>query len=161
MSQSKKSDIITLAFGNLKTKEFMEKIEVKKLVLGDIGTSQKLQIAEAIGDLDFPDELEAETLNGQLKLIRLEDTILVTGEFSAEITLQCDRCLENFKKKIEFTLEREYEINRQKETEENLYVDKYLLIDISEPIREELLMAIPMKNICKEDCKGIDYKSQF
>jgi uncharacterized protein len=36
-----------------------------------------------------------------------------------------------------------------------LYVDKYGDIDLSEAIREEIILNIPMKNICDTNCKGI------
>jgi uncharacterized protein len=133
----------------------MEKINVKNVVLGDVGTNDKVNLEERPDEVELAEDIKVKNIDGKLKITRLEETILVTGEFVAETELTCDRCLETFDKGIGFNLDREYEINRTTASEEGLYVDKYLNIDITEPVREELIMAIPMKKICQEICKGI------
>lgn len=133
----------------------MEKISAKNLLISEMGTSEKLDISASINDFDFPEDIKAKDVHGKLKLIKLEETILVQGDFESEVEVTCDRCLETFKKKITFSIDREFEINRLRENEEEQFVDKYGNIDISEPVREELIMAIPMRNICKDECKGI------
>jgi uncharacterized protein len=133
----------------------MEKINVKNLLISEVGTRLTFDINEAIKVIGLPSEIEGKKVVGKLKATRLEDTVLVSGEFVAGTVLICDRCLENFKAHIPFTLEREYNLNRSKESVEELIVDKFGEIDVTEPIREEIILAIPMKNICDEKCEGI------
>lgn len=133
----------------------MEKINVKKLLTSDIGAKQFFGINEEIKNLGLPEEIEGKKLVGKLNLTKLENSILVEGEFVAGTVLICDRCLENFKTHIPFKLEREYNLNRSVDSAENLFVDKYSDIDITEPVREEVILAVPMKNICSEQCLGI------
>jgi uncharacterized protein len=135
----------------------MEKLNVKNLVLGEIGTTETAEVSDRLANEEFPEDLKVDKVTGKLKMIRLDETILVNGELKAEVELFCDRCLEAFRQEIGFNLDREYEINRLADSEENLFVDKYMNIDMTEPIREELILAVPMKKICKESCQGIRY----
>ncbi len=71
---------------------------------------------------------------------------------------ECDRCLEPFVK----DLDAEYRVVYTSDTE-FLELDediRYVApeqseIDITEDIRETVLLAIPIKLLCKHDCKGL------
>lgn len=133
----------------------MDKINVKNLLVSEVGTQRTFDINESIKAIGLPTEIEGKKVVGKAKAIRLEDTILIEGEFVAGTVLICDRCLENFKAHIPFILEREYNLNRSKESPDELFIDKLGDIDLTEAMREEIILAIPMKNICEEKCKGI------
>jgi len=133
----------------------MEKIGVKNLLVSEIGTRLDYEINEKIKNLDLPEEVRAEKVSGKIVASRLEETIIVKGNLVADLVLICDRCLENFKAHIPFHLEREYNLNRADFSEESLYVDKRGDIDIEKPIREEIILTLPMQNFCKKNCKGI------
>ncbi len=79
--------------------------------------------------------------------------------------LTCARCLEKFKYKFEdeFTYNiflgkdpalsrKEYNFSEQDAA--SLYIENYEL-DILPLIKEIVLLSLPMKPLCKEDCKGI------
>jgi uncharacterized protein len=133
----------------------MEKISVKNLIRSEMGKRISFEINESLKDLALPEELEGKKLVGKLVLTRLDETILVEGDFVAGIVLICDRCLDNYKGHIPFHLEREYNLNRSDKSLENNYVDKLGDIDLSEAVREEIILSIPMRNICSEKCMGI------
>lgn len=135
----------------------MEKINVKNLVLGEMGKTEKVVVESHKPTFDAG-EIEIESLAGVVKVIRLEETIFYQGGFRATVKLNCNRCLEDFESVIDFESTREFEINRQEQNEEDLYVDKYFNIDITEPVREDLILAIPMQTICEVECKGICQK---
>lgn len=136
----------------------LEKINVKELVISEMGASKNVVIEGELADQDLPEGITLLSLNGKVKLTRLEDTILVHGQIRAMIGASCGKCLEKTEKTVDFELEREYEIDRKAESEENLYVDKYLNIDLDESIREELILAIPSRIVCQEDCQGLCQK---
>lgn len=133
----------------------MKKINVKNLVLGNLGDNQTELVEEVIESLDLPDEAKGKEVFGKLKLTRLDETILLQGHLKAGLEIVCDRCLEHFPINLDIDFDREYEIDRSNQTPESLYVDKYNDIDVSEPIREEIILAIPMRKICEENCKGL------
>lgn len=133
----------------------MMKISVKNLIHSDTGTHENQKIKEDIHGLDLMPGIDASEVAGSLTLTKLEESILVEGNLEAKVTLICDRCLENFDHLISFELDREYRIDRKDYSPETLTIDKYLEINLARPIREELILAIPMKNLCKTECKGI------
>jgi uncharacterized protein len=133
----------------------LKPINVKKLLHTEIGTTEKFEMEEDISTIDLPEELEGHTLSVKGKLILLEDSVVVSGVGNASLTLICGRCLDNFDKKIEFSFEREYMLDRKQKSEDNLYVDKYLNIDLTPELRTEIILAVPIQNICEDKCKGI------
>jgi uncharacterized protein len=132
----------------------MQAINVRNLVIGNLGETQSAEFEEA-GNLEIGENEKLNSLQGKVKFTRLDDTILAQAEAVANITLNCNRCLEEFGTDLQIKFDREYELDRTREVEENLYVDKYFKIDLTEPIREEIILAIPMKSVCEEVCKGI------
>jgi len=85
----------------------------------------------------------------------LDESVVASGKFQASVTLICDRCLDSFETEISFAFEREYFFDRKDMDEEKLYVDKYQNIDITDPLREEIILAIPTQNFCAQKCPGI------
>lgn len=61
-----------------------------------------------------------------------------TGRFSGD----CARCLEPVTEAFQSALERTYELAQQE-------------IDISEEVRESVLLALPERMLCRPDCKGL------
>ena len=94
------------------------------------------------------------------------DNIYIKARLNTEISLECSRCLEPFQSKIKdsFQLvfipksyfnnnyEEEVELTRD-ELDINYYEGEYL--DISDIIRQQLLLDIPVKPLCKKDCLGL------
>lgn len=133
----------------------MKPISVKNLLRSELGTTEKFEMEEDISGLDLPEEFEGHMLSVKGKVMRLEDSVVVSGTGNASLTLICDRCLDNFDTIISFKFEREYILDRKEQTEEDLYVDKYLNIDLTPQLRDEIVLSVPTQNICKEKCSGI------
>jgi len=133
----------------------MFKFSIKKILLEEVGKKISYSVEGSIVDLALPEDIRGDRIKGNVVFIKLEDTILAKATLEAEVILICDRCLSNFEKTLEIEMEREYNINRQGKNEEGLYIDKYADLELDEPIREEIILAVPMKNICRGDCLGI------
>jgi len=93
------------------------------------------------------------------------ETAVVKGEIESRCKIVCDRCGELFEENLqsEFiylaTTRREdsFELADQECNEEDtimLYLAEPI-IEVDEILREQALLAIPLKNLCSEDCKGI------
>ncbi len=133
----------------------MQLVNIKNLYLSELGANEKIEISDDISDYELTDGMEAKTAKGVFKLTRLDESLLVVGSVEADVIAICDRCLDSFPIKVNFDVEREFLFDRKAKDCNNLKVDKYLNIDLSEPIREELILALPMKKVCSEECKGI------
>ncbi len=71
---------------------------------------------------------------------------------------QCDRCLEPFTQPLDAEYRVVYSSDRDfVELDEDIrYVaPDQAEIDITEDLRESVLLAVPIKLLCKQDCKGL------
>ena len=79
----------------------------------------------------------------------------LTAEVSYDFSMPCDRC-------AEMTLEHRKEtfshrlLLSEEEGEDDLYIRVTSSeLDVSELVREDLLLALPTRHLCKSDCKGL------
>jgi uncharacterized protein len=84
--------------------------------------------------------------------------VLVEGKLELTLTIPCDRCLQsvNVPLSVAFThrvLSPEQEDAASEEEEQN-FVSGYEL-DTDTLINNEILINMPVKVLCREDCKGI------
>ena len=133
----------------------MKKIDVKTLLSARVGTNEKVEIADSLADLEFVAGVVGSGISGRVKVTKLEDCLLVTGGLDGDLKIICDRCLEEFDRKIPIKLESCYYIDRKEHPAEDFLVDKYGQIDLTEAVREEIILNTSLKNICKLDCLGI------
>lgn len=88
----------------------------------------------------------------------------VAGTIRSEIDIDCTRCLEPVREKLEipftasyispenYTEEKEVEV---KDYDLDIAVSEDNRIDIKELAREQILLNLPEQVLCKEDCKGL------
>lgn len=82
---------------------------------------------------------------------------IVTARFSTEFTLRliCDRCLKELNR--DYSYEFEHIIVRSLNNSDN---DDYIVasgesVDLNEVALSDLLLKLPSKMLCKDDCKGL------
>ncbi len=89
------------------------------------------------------------------RLFKVGDDIRFEGNAKAALRLICDSCLTEFSKTIEFpvfgTFKRETD-----DDEDYLYSEN--VIDSESMVLSELLLNFPMRNVCRQDCKGLCVK---
>jgi len=103
-----------------------------------------------------------EPLVGQIEMVRTADGILVRGELTTAVELQCDRCLEPLLQKVEFKIEEEFHPLVDTSTgaqlpcdEEEMRIDEHHILDLTELIRQSTFLALPMHPVCRLDCLGL------
>jgi len=105
-----------------------------------------------------------EPFKAVLRIEKNGQEVFVKGVVSGEVELQCSRCLKDYKMPIRSLIELSYhpveELNKEELVElkrDEMEVDFYRegLIDTEDIIRDQILLSIPMKPLCSEDCKGI------
>ncbi|MGA9407553.1 MAG: DUF177 domain-containing protein [Bacteroidota bacterium] len=86
--------------------------------------------------------------------------ILLRARITSNAVFQCDRCLDEFKKEISPAFQTVYVWDVQDHSLERdedirtLTADTNI-IDISDTVRDVVLLAIPLKLLCREDCAGL------
>jgi uncharacterized protein len=88
--------------------------------------------------------------------------LLVKGQVATTLELTCDRCLEKYRYPVVAALEEEYAGAAAVQTvagEEGEPIEVRPLegdfIDLKPAIEEALILALPMKWLCRESCRGL------
>ena len=101
------------------------------------------------------EDLELRNFNGLVNISRTPQGLLVTGKFSGETTLECVRCLGSFSQSLDWEMTELYAFTQKSISDSGLIVPEDAQIDLQPLIREYALLEIPIKPICKPDCKGL------
>jgi uncharacterized protein len=82
------------------------------------------------------------------------------GQLTASVTVECSRCLKPLNQNIEN--ETDFIISAPKtpgdsiiDDEDHVYFDHELRADLWEIVRQTVILAVSMKPLCSEDCRGL------
>jgi len=103
-----------------------------------------------------------------LRAIRIGDMIEVTGRIDTQIRLPCGRCLEEYEIPLKSRVDLTY-VQRIPDAPEDEPLEEIELkaadmglthfqgenIDLRDGIQEQVILAIPIKALCRENCKGL------
>ncbi|MFC1568126.1 DUF177 domain-containing protein [Candidatus Margulisiibacteriota bacterium] len=100
-----------------------------------------------------------------LHLVNTGPSVLLLGTAETEAELECSRCLKKYLVPLKIELEEEFSqapLVPKKGKESELKAEDFVspigkdnTIDLTELIRQDLLLALPIKTLCEPDCKGI------
>lgn len=100
-------------------------------------------------------------------LVNCGSEILVEGRIKTALLLHCARCLESFlyPMDIPFRLElrnvsrltrpSDFEAEAEETVEVRYFTEEENYVDVTQEIQEIILLNIPMKPLCRPDCKGL------
>lgn len=94
----------------------------------------------------------AEDLEGEITISRLEDSLLVQGDIHTAIQLECHRCLRSFTRPTHIAFAQLYSEHPGDE-ELPITADQ---IDLAPLVEQEIIVNLPIKVLCREDCAGIE-----
>jgi uncharacterized protein len=111
-------------------------------------------------DLDLQDRTEFQTaIDLQLHIEKASDEIIVTIDWQTVITLFCDRCAEPLQTSLSDTLAIVFTLNPQERGEEDedvlLISESTREVDLADHLRQSVILALPVKQLCSEECKGL------
>ena len=118
-------------------------------------------------DARAPDVRFTGPVTARLKLFKQSDKVFIKAELSVAIELECARCLSPVQRILEGTLENQYRPLPKMAGHRlsgsfalplddigiGYYSDEY--IDLSDDFRESLLLELPARILCSEDCRGL------
>lgn len=100
-----------------------------------------------------------------LHLTNVGGSVFVRGTIKTELELECSRCLKPYNLPVTAQIEEEYSLSMPEKTgkdvelheEDFVYpIEKDNSINLSETIRQNLLLTIPIKTLCSANCPGIN-----
>ncbi|MCA6072325.1 MAG: YceD family protein [Endomicrobium sp.] len=90
------------------------------------------------GDIGFVSDIAV-----SLKAVKISDgKIRVSGDISGTIELECSRCLRGYSHSLVIPIGVDIDIINGR-------------VDIGDEVRQLLLLEMPMKPLCNEDCQGV------
>lgn len=137
----------------------MLQINVSQQLKSPVGTRRKYQVKDIV-NIGADERL----VQGEVELTRTERSLLVQGVIHTEAELTCSRCLNVFRCPLTLDIEEEYFPTTDivsgtalpsPEDPDSFIIDKRNILDLTEAIRQYMLLAIPMKPLCYEDCAGL------
>lgn len=111
-------------------------------------------------------EMDRRIIPIKLKTERNFANISCSVEYNTEIDCECSRCLESFKQKIDGNTKFFIIPNTEKSGFDDEDFDCYFYksendsIDFTRTIFDDVWTQVPMKPLCKEDCKGINLSNK-
>lgn len=136
---------------------------VAQLLKADVGTSFQADIDEERIQLD--DDIKViGPLKGQVRMRRVNQGLLVDGWVDLTLGLACNRCLKEFEHPMHVAFEEVFYPTVDVVTgvflpafdEEEIFpIDEHHQVDLTEAVRQNVLLAIPMVTLCQEDCPGL------
>jgi len=121
------------------------------------GSARELDLEEAGFAADAPVALRA-------RIYRSGNRVEVNGRVTAGLTLTCGKCLEEIPHRIEVDLRifAEPRRGRDRRPEEEVREDDLgmvyhdgQIIDLTDEVRQSLLVEIPWHPQCRDDCRGL------
>ena len=137
------------------------RINVSQLLKEPVGSIRHYQANEIV---DVAIEGNSSPVQGEVKLMRTDRSILVEGTLHTEVEITCSRCLGPFRCPLTLNIVEEYfptvdVISGARLTVPDepgsFIIDEQHTLDLSEAIRQYCLIAVPMKPLCREDCAGL------
>lgn len=122
------------------------KIDLKKLPEGGVVFLEESRKPEEL-DLEFTGIKPASIIHIKAEAIKFSDTLDVQINLTAKASAQCWRCLSDLEISIDKNFRLDYPITPQD-----------TIIDLSDDLRQEIMLDYPLKPLCNLDCKGLCVK---
>jgi len=138
---------------------------VAQLMKANVGTSLEAEIDEEEIPFDEEDGLKiVGPVVGHVRMRRINQGLLSDGWVHITLELSCTRCLKISEQPMRISLEERFQPTLDIITgmplppiaEDDVFpIDNHHQIDLTEALRQQILLDIPMVTLCQEDCKGL------
>jgi uncharacterized protein len=109
-----------------------------------------------LADVTLPDGFFMHEIHGQLALTRTREGIWVEGDLEGSLPETCSRCLDEFRLALQIELAELFYFPPSKAPEPTNYVIQETgVLDLVEPVREEFVLSLPIRALCRADCRGL------
>jgi uncharacterized protein len=129
------------------------KINVGFLLNQAVGTSRDIHFDQP--ELRLSSDFILLDFKGTARVGRTPQGILVQAEFTASLKAECVRCLAEYQQPLQASFKELFAFDTRSVTESGLFVPEDGNIDLAPLVREFSLLEMPIKPLCKVDCKGL------
>ncbi len=145
-------------------------LKVSSMLLDDVGSTRSVNVELSSFPLD--DDLTAEDVTAQVRLTRLNTGILAQGSAEGLVEMECVRCLNQYEQPFTVRFTEQFrqtaavaegrgfvppsddEVDEEGDSELAFEINDAHELDLTELLRQWILLALPMNPVCGPDCPG-------
>lgn len=135
------------------------------LLTGPKGGTRSYELYIPVSELDrLDDGFDAVApFQGIVRFLWTNNRIVAILTGDTAVAMQCSRCLERYEQPLHIEIEEAFVPTvdiatgtplQTGELDEAVLINEHHILDLSEILRQSLLLALPMTPLCKPDCKG-------
>ena len=119
------------------------------------GASLDVEMEELLDDFDELDEFVFDTpVKVKCRLTNIGGIVKMDGHLKVDYKVKCSRCLKDIQSSLEAELKEEFAQEGQTEDDDiYIYTDKVIVLD--KVLKDNIILNLPARQICKDDCKGL------
>jgi len=129
------------------------RVDVSRLLKEPIGSEITVQVEE--GKRRLAEDLEVEYLRGSVKLIHVREGLYGQGEIETQVMVECARCLKPTAVTLTVSLDDYFYMKEQPAGSQVFPIGADGRLNLDIPLRELILVALPMRPLCRPDCRGL------
>lgn len=139
------------------------KFNVAQLLRGPTGEVREFDLDDDISGLD-PQIVPRSRLAGRVTFTHVRPSVLAEAQAHVDLELVCGRCAEPFVQRVTMDFVEEFEpridvlsgrVLPTTQEDPAVFIDDHNMLDISEVVRQTLLLAMEEYPHCREDCPGL------
>ncbi len=127
-------------------------LDLKKLLDGSLS---RLEFSLNIENCDFIDESVSGSSNAFGEITNHSGLILLSGKVEPSLDVVCARCGKPFRYTEPILLEAKITDKLANEDEDEFILMQDFAIDIEDIVRSALILELPTRFLCRDDCKGL------
>jgi uncharacterized protein len=132
-----------------------------KIQIGGLSDGiHQYEFTVASSELELGEQFSSK-VHVEATLDKSSNQILLTASSEATAHFECDRCVSPFERKLSASHTMVYVTEGMDAAHDVDPVEMQVIpsglhvVDIAEDVRQSILLAVPFKNLCKEECKGL------
>jgi len=140
------------------------RFNVAQILKATAGASRRYELDEDISRIDEDLQILS-SLVGRVVFTHTLDGVLVTGRLCTALQAACPRCVESYPLDVEIDLEEEFvpsvdiwvgaSLPISERVDPGLVIDDHHVLDLSEVVRQYLVIAQTTCPSCRPDCAGL------
>ena len=132
---------------------FPLRLNIGFLLNQQIGTSRDIHYE--FPEMRLSPDLDLYDFTGGARIGRTPQGMVVLGDFKGSSTMECVRCLLEFQQPLHAQFSELYAFKSHSVSESELIVPDDGNIDLAPLVREYMLLEVPIRPLCRPDCKGL------
>lgn len=118
-----------------------------------VGTSREIHFETP--DFQLAEEFQPTEVKGLIRVSRTPQGVLAQGVFQTSVTTECVRCLDEYQQFLRADFTELFSYHSHPTTESSMVIPEDGNVDFAPLVREYLLLEVPIKLLCREDCRGL------